>query len=843
MTQNKDKLYARMRRGGVIITPNNRLSKQLLHDYYHQQRITVDKPHCVPYQAFLRQAFNRIRHAYPNHQHPILLNDFQQDYLWRDILTQQDIFPCSQGLLLEVKEAWTRCQLWQIEINPQAFSPTTQTQQFQQWCQQFQQRLNAINAITEALLVPYLLRYIDTLHYLSLLWVCFDDYTPQQLTLQKALESIACQQEHFDLPIQSTQRYQCIARDQQDEYALMLRWLQLRLDAGDERIGVVIPNLQNQHQIVQRLLQRTLAENQFNISLGKTLIDYPLVAHALSWLSLDKNMSISHHQAELILQSPYLGSAKTEFMQRSQALQDCRIFKEASMPFQSLLDVFHKHTPQLAQRLTGLTEYPEQTTVANWVELFKARLVALGFPGEYALNSPTYQCFQRLLLLFDEFLQLTVINEHLPLSQAIEALQELAKSTLFQTQTSTTPIQILGLLEASGCTFDSLWVCGLTDQCLPQKTNLSAFIPFDIQRQHKMPHALPERELQFAKKLMDRLCNCSPLSIFSYPSMSSDTPNLPSPFIANFPEFSPPPVERQTTASQLIPYEENYAISLTTSDHIGGGTSLLANQAMCPFRAFAAHRLHANSPPEISTGPDASERGQILHKAMEIIWLQLENQQKLLTLSRLELNNLINQAIQNAINPMVSYRPSSFSTLIQEIEISRLERIINACLEWDKQRPAFEVEALEKSFSVHLAEIPFQVRMDRLDRLENGSKWVIDYKTTLPTNKPWNEDRPEAPQLLLYAILDPTINALLFLQLKTGNLQCSGLSELQFSLPGMMPVKKTEQWNEYQSRWFEQLTALANEFRMGHCPPQPTRISTCARCEFQTLCRIYTHST
>jgi hypothetical protein len=36
----------------------------------------------------------------------------------------------------------------------------------------------------------------------------------------------------------------------------------------------------------------------------------------------------------------------------------------------------------------------------------------------------------------------------------------------------------------------------------------------------------------------------------------------------------------------------------------------------------------------------------------------------------------------------------------------------------------------------------------------------------------------------------------------------------------------------------ECLQALADEFRQGICTPTPTRTSTCARCEFQNLCRI-----
>ncbi|WP_051131959.1 hypothetical protein [Legionella tunisiensis] len=54
------------------------------------------------------------------------------------------------------------------------------------------------------------------------------------------------------------------------------------------------------------------------------------------------------------------------------------------------------------------------------------------------------------------------------------------------------------------------------------------------------------------------------------------------------------------------------------------------------------------------------------------------------------------------------------------------------------------------------------------------------------------EERPQVPQLLLYALLDETINALLFAQLKAGQLTCKGLSAETYSVPGIITLKKTK---------------------------------------------------
>lgn len=839
MIKSREQLFTLMSAGATIITPNNRLSNQLLQDFYLQQAAVMkDKPLCLPYQAFLRDLFTKIRHLDAHTNHPVLLSTLQQRHLWRQILTNSSDFSCNEGLVHEIHTAWTRCRLWQIEIDDSAFMHTPQTRQFQEWQKQMLQALGRLDAITEEQLVEYVLHYPDVLNHNPVIWVCFDDYTPQQRRLQQGFDTQNRQQFYYDLPPEPINTQRFAANDLQEERLQMIDWLKCRLAAGDSRIGVVIPDLQTQYRPLQRFMQRHLSHDQFSLSLGKPLIDYPLVTHALAWLGLDKGVT-NNHQTRLLLHSPYLSGGKLELLARSQAMYDSKMLREADIPFDNLLEEFNLSTPKLAKLMDNLTCYPERATVQIWIEHFKTRLSTLGFPGEYPLNSATYQCFQRFMGIFDELQQLAVISPVMSKQAVLEALHDLAKSTIFQTRKATTPIQILGFLEASGCIFDSVWVSGLTDQCLPQKTRLSAFIPLDLQRDYEMPHAVAARELQFAQQLLHRLQHGSQQSVFSYPCLTGDMPNLPCPLITDLPVFTANTLQLTVEKSPLVRIETEYVLPLSESETISGGTTLLANQAKCPFRAFAAHRLHAQSESMLSTGPDASERGQIVHRIMELVWKQIESQHHLNSMTTKDLDILIDAAIHQTLTPYIKTRQLSFSRLVQEVEITRLRRLVWACLVWEKQRPAFVIEALEKTFTINLAGIDFRVRIDRLDKLlMSNEKWVIDYKSSIPVNKPWNEERPEAPQLLLYALLDESINALLFIQLKAGRLTCNGISEEASIIKGINGLKKNEHWSDQREQWQQQLTNLAGEFRDGYCQPQPNRASTCSFCEFSNLCRI-----
>lgn len=831
-TKNKETLFEALAAGAMVITPNNRLSSQLLQDFFKTTARLGNRREvaCLPYKTFLQHWFKKLRHHDAHHSHPVLLSSTQQDYLWQQILRDYNI-----GFINEVKEAWRRCELWQIDASSDIFTLTPQTQYFQHVSHEFKRHLHKLHAITEEQLVDYLLESSPIELPFKLIWACFDDYTPQQQALQSALEQRGCIQEAYDLSEKKTKVYQHAANDKQDEYRHMIQWAKEQLAAGKERIAMVIPELQKEFTQLQRLLKQHLASEAFNISLGHSFIEYPIIAHALHWLHLDK-ITLNHHQIKLLLSSPYIAGSQSEFMTRSELMQESTLLQQVCSSFDTFIKTTRLASPLLAACLENIADYPDEASPTEWVHYFKTRLLELGFPGEYPLQSANYQCFQRLMMLLDEFLQLGFISPKMTRKEALAALNHLAKSTVFQTQKATTPLQILGLLEASGCTFDSIWVSGLTDQCLPQKTHLSAFIPIHLQREHSMPHALAERELQLAQQVITRLQYGCEEVIFSYPQLIEDMPNLPSPLIKLFKALPTQLLDESCVETHLIAYQEDYLVPFALNEAITGGSALLAYQAQCPFRAFAAHRLRAEKAAMVVEGLDAMERGTLIHQVLDLLWQRLKSQHHLLSLSDSQLKEEITHAIEQALKPIIQESRHSFSSLIHEVEVLRLTRLVQAALDWEKKRPPFIVESTEQHFAIQLGGIDFRLRIDRLDRVD-VKKWVIDYKSSLPSASPWNEERPEAPQLLLYALLDEPINALLFLQLKGGRVTCSGLSEHNV-LEDVKSLKPEEQWSDYRKRWQDQLTELANEFKKGHCPPEPQRQSTCQQCDFSSLCRV-----
>ncbi|QDP72275.1 PD-(D/E)XK nuclease family protein [Legionella israelensis] len=841
LIEDKTVLMELLLQGSYVITPNNRLSLSLINDYYHNmQQATVAKPHCLPFAAFIRQIHQRLllNDRLPAAS-PILLSGPQCRYLWEQVLKSQADFTYSKGLLNTVMEAWRTCLQWQISPEDENFKQTPQCEEFQQWWHAFNRKLKQLNVLPEEQLTDYLISTGFSLISQPLIWACFDNFTPQQQLLQKHSIQQGIQNYIYDLSsdIEFCSE-QFIAKDEEEECTQLIQWLLDRLDSGEKKIAVVVPDLQQRSRTLQRQFKRHIKDDVFNFSLGQSLNHYPLVTHAFICLSLNSRY-LTHHQAQVLLYSAYLKGSDGEFHQRTQAAQDSSLLREKNIALSQWIKTFHYQLPVLTSCLEQLNNYPIKASIDEWIELFVKRLEILGFPGDLPLNSENHQCFQRFFELFDSFKQLALISTTLSFQEAFQALCDLAQQTIFQPESKNKPVQVLGLLEASGCEFDSLWCMGLTDQCLPAKTQLSPFIPYPLQREKNMPHSSPEHEWQLALRLLQRFQRASKRTVFSYPELSGDTPNLPSPLITEMAKFIPSVVlTEQSSLPPLNILKENYVIPLQPDELISGGTTLLANQAKCPFRAFAAHRLRAKPANRLKDGLDPQERGQIVHKVMEKIWRSLGNQQKLLSLDEQALHQCIETAIKDSLRIFFMDKNELFPSLMKEVELTRLKRLIYSCLSWEKQRPSFTIEAIEKDFIFRIHDQDFKVRVDRIDKLEDEEKWVIDYKTTIPAGQPWNEDRPIEPQLLLYALLDEAIKTLMFIQLKAGQITSKSFSEKDLNIPHNRSLKNDESWSKQRKRWKKLLDDLVKEFSDGYCAPQPIHSSICTQCDFQSLCRL-----
>ena len=99
-------------------------------------------------------------------------------------------------------------------------------------------------------------------------------------------------------------------------------------------------------------------------------------------------------------------------------------------------------------------------------------------------------------------------------------------------------------------------------------------------------------------------------------------------------------------------------------------------------------------------------------------------------LSDVTCKKILQEEIPNAIRESMPRR-------YLELEEERLVHVITEWLAFEAERIPFSVAETEAKHPVSLAGITFNLRIDRVDRLNDGSLLVIDYKTGNVSPKTW----------------------------------------------------------------------------------------------------------
>ncbi|MEE4217103.1 MAG: PD-(D/E)XK nuclease family protein, partial [Xanthomonadales bacterium] len=185
------------------------------------------------------------------------------------------------------------------------------------------------------------------------------------------------------------------------------------------------------------------------------------------------------------------------------------------------------------------------------------------------------------------------------------------------------------------------------------------------------------------------------------------------------------------------------------------------------------------------------------------------------------------------------------------VEASRLNRLVWKYLELEKTRQPFVVEGFEREILHDIEGQTIRLVIDRIDRLAGGGKAIIDYKTGRVDPGKWFGDRPEDPQLPLYAIsADAAPDALVFAVIRDDECVYKGVVRNDRLLPGLPPRRggnaqllsdAGENLPETTARWRTVLHRLMADFLAGQSAVDPKDgTATCKNsyCELHSLCRI-----
>ena len=827
-------LLARLAEGYTIITPTQRLAREILYAFSLKNNHVSIKPMCFSYESWLQKWYQVLQWQQTTVDYPCLLTSFQLERLWQ-FLSPAPLNQHEGQLQLSTLR---NCSLARQQPIGSDFLYTPQAETFSQQWQKLNYYLKHHDLLAPFQLADFLNTQDYPLQTRGIIWAFFDCFHPEQQAIQAHLDKQGIAQDFFELlgqDLQHKHHYIFSADTMAEEHQQIIAWTKAQMQAGHQRIGIILPDLANHQDKLKLQFKSHFPEELIHFSLGKTLNYYPLVRHALSFLRLNPQLNIEKKHYTTLLLSPFIEGYQQEKLARIEVLKH-PLLQEPMLYLKDLIHLFQQYCPILAACLAKITNYPKQQSPDAWVSSIALRLEALGFPGNTSLTGPNLQALNQLYACIEHLHEASLIDEYWQEETAFLVLTNLIQKEIIQPPQNHEGIHIMGWLESSGFIGDTLWIGHLDSQNLPQAIKYSPYLPIHWQKQHKLPRTSREAEFDIANNMLQRLiiAHQEKSLVLSYAKTNEDgEPLWPSVLLPNWPGYSQLALEEPQV--QLETLAEEYLLPLAEGQILKGGSQLLSAQAKCPFWAFAQFRLKHQDKSETTYSFNPLERGNLIHRALQKIWQHLGNQATLLSLSEQEEQILIEDIALQSLNEFTHHRPYTVDKILYNLEHRQLCQMIKNALALDKTRAPFSIAGTEERIQLTIDNWPFDLRFDRLDRLENGQTMVIDYKSSLPSSSPWNQERPQNPQLLMYALAQHDIRALVYFAINPKQAEYKGISAESCNTQGIQTLK--QDWSETRNNWHKQIEDLLDEIRQGQIAATPENESLCTRCVHRDICR------
>lgn len=889
-TVSRNQAFEIIEKEALVVTSTRRLSRHLTFLYSRFQleknRLVWETPSIMPVTSWLEDCFYSMDET---RDKPLLLSGEQEEALWEEIITSlspEHRFPgldVISGSVSRAMEIITRYRLPWKEIES---SSDREIKAFVRWARAFSQACADKNFLTRAGLTGFMTRTLDESLIKppeALILAGFYEFDPAQDQLFFSLHKKGTILYQMDNKRAGARAFKTRFKDFDSQVkAAACHALNLVLENPGVRAGIVVPGLESFRDRVERMFEHIFhpeaitsysqpEEKIFNISLGRPLADYPLVRSALVFLDLVHRNKWDLSRLAVIMNSPFIAGGSAEFPARAalenRLCQGAHPWKMAAQVLETAASEDKAYyCPVLVRILSEARELissqDEYQSPAGWAHLFSRLLEISGWPDNRALNSLEYQTFQAFKEELSRLSRLERVLEGINYDGALDKLKSLLNTRVFQAESPQVQVQVLGLFEAAGLDFDHLWVMNMSADVLPASSNPNPFLPVDLQRRHGTPGSSPGRELDLARTLTKALANSSRETIFSSFILDDDREVLESPLLEGIPpvdpEKIPPPdfpdvFEMTAKSPGLETISDDHGLPFTDR-FLSGGARAFQDQALCPFKGYAVHRLGARATQEPVFALTPMDRGSLVHMALMNLWRDISSLKELREICAAGgLDSLVDETVSLTAREFSGTSHPLCTPEFMKLEQARLKRAVMSWLEKEDQRRDFEVLALEETREITINGTRIKTRMDRLDLLENGQVVIIDYKTGAGIDSVkniWMGERILEPQLPVYSLATREKTAgVVLAQVNPGAFKFHGIisgDEIKhqgnsLKTPQDLEMPDIRDMGDVLDYWEANLETINLEIKAGLAVVDPLPQQgkkTCRYCDLAALCRV-----
>ncbi|WP_158791588.1 PD-(D/E)XK nuclease family protein [Granulicella sp. L60] len=884
-----------LERGATVVTGNQRAARTLQHGFDLRNKElghTSWTPTAVTaWETWTTALWRELLVAGEDSR--LLLNRSQEHAVWRTVLEADEelaSLKTVETLAEMAAEAWRLLWSYEGQRKLRGSGGSSDARAFQRWAQMMEGVCRTEGFVTHAQLEEVLRSAVQKGQLAAaksgLVLVGFDTLTPARETLLETMRTAGMSISELPVSAKAERTVLVEATEEQEELRTAARWIRSLLESQEHAsVAVIVPGLESERREIDRVFRELLAPElediragneigPYEFSLGVALSETQMASVALDLLRWAME-ALPLERVSILLLSPYVAVANEERGPRAEfdafELRKKRMLRpEISLEAMVALIEGSRRRSKLGHLLSALRrmdavarriEGLNARSHADWADAMRELLEAAGWGAGVSETSVEFQTRQRWESAFDELVTLDFDGISVDFAHALTGLERITRQTVFAPESREAPVQIMGPLEAAGSRFDAVWFLRAGEFSWPMETRSSSLLPWTLQRELEMPGTDVARDSEEARRMTKRIAESAATVVFSYAHESKDGTQRPSPVLHAKLASEDSDVPHQTvsdlefvTARELIDDEPNRIVvsleELEDIERVGelpdrvipGGARILELQAACGFRAFAEQRLWATELASVEPGMDARESGTVVHKALELFWDEVKTQDQLRSMTEEEREEALEWSIREGLKRTAESSSTAWDIAYVEVQRERLRRLLRWWLELELERALpFEVRGSETEFAdVHVGPLRLSVRMDRVDMVEGG-EILIDYKTGDASPSDWLTERPDAPQLPLYAILSKpeSLQGVAFGLVRAGEgRDLKGYSVGHGVLPKISRMKAATLEDQI-AEWRRVLVNLAEEFANGDARVRPkTYPATCAHCGQRLLCRL-----